>query len=198
MSMGTGAVYSQSSKQKLNTKISIEAELVGIDAILPWALLTKYFMEAQGYGITTIVNQDNQSTMRLANNGKASSGKGTRHINIRYFFMTGRIARKEVAIQYYPTKEMLADYFTKPLQGALFYKLRDQLMGLVPMETIMGDQRSVLNKESRCLGVSEKPNDSPRADRGITRGRPQKTSELLWAIYRGPMWWKQSRKVIVK
>jgi hypothetical protein len=52
--------------------------------------------------------------MRLADNGKASSGKGTRHINIRYFSITDRIARKEIAIQYCPTKEMVPDYFTKP------------------------------------------------------------------------------------
>ena len=43
---------------------------------------------------------------------------------------------------------MVADYFTKPLQGALFYKFRDQIMGVVPMDTITGDHRSVLDVES--------------------------------------------------
>jgi hypothetical protein len=119
MSMGTGAAYSASKKQKLNTKSTTESELVGMDDVLPRALWTKYSMEGQGYGTSTIVHQDNQSTIRLADNGKASSGKGTRHINIRYFFITDRIARKEVAIVYCPTKQMVADYFTKPLQGAL-------------------------------------------------------------------------------
>ena len=33
---------------------------------------------------------------------------------------------------------MVADYFTKPLQGALFYKFRDQIMGVVEMEAILG------------------------------------------------------------
>ena len=92
--------------------------------------------------------EDNQSTMRLAQNGKLSSGQRTRHINIRYFFITDRIARNEVAIQYCPTKKMVADYFTKPLQGALFYKFRDQIMGVVEMEPIQGtdpiNHRSVL------------------------------------------------------
>jgi hypothetical protein len=156
MSMGTGSAYSTSQKQKLNTKSSTEAELVGLDDVLPRALWTKYFMEAQGYGVSTIVAQDNQSTMRLAENGKASSGKGSRHINIRYFFITDRIARKEVAIQYCPTKEMVADYFTKPLQGVLFYKFRDQIMGVVPMDTIIGAHRSVLDKKVRSPGRSEK------------------------------------------
>jgi hypothetical protein len=159
MSMGTGAVYSTSKKQKLNTKSSTEAELVGIDDVLPQALWTKYFMEAQGYGVTTILNQDKQSTIKLLDNGKASSGKGTRHINIWYFFITDRIAQKDIAIQYCPTKEMVADYFTKPLQGALFYKFRDQIMGVVPMDTIVGDHRSVLDVESQNMTkpvVSEK------------------------------------------
>jgi hypothetical protein len=135
-------------KQKLNTKSSTEAELVGIDHVLPQALWTKYFLEAQNYETDAILNQDNQSTIKLADNGKASSGRGTRHINIRYFFITDRIARKEIAMQYCPTKEMVANYFTKPLQGMLFYKFRDQNMGVVPMDTIIGDQGSVLDDHS--------------------------------------------------
>ncbi len=57
MSMGTGATYSTSKKQKLNTKSSTEAELVGVDDVLPQAIWTKYFMEAQGYGVTTFLNR---------------------------------------------------------------------------------------------------------------------------------------------
>jgi hypothetical protein len=72
MSLGAGTVYSASKKQKLYTKSSTKAELVGIDDVLPQALWTKYFMEAQGYGITTVLNQDNQSMWEyplLANDG---------------------------------------------------------------------------------------------------------------------------------
>ena len=77
MSTGTGAAYSTSSKkQKLNTKSSTESELVGIDDVLPQALWTKYFLEGQGYGTNTILYEDNQSTMKLADNGKASNGRG--------------------------------------------------------------------------------------------------------------------------
>jgi hypothetical protein len=165
ISLGTGAAYAVSQKQTLNTKSTTESELVGIDDVLPQALCTKYFMEGQGYGASTIVNQDNQGTIRLADNGKASSGRGTRHINdIRYFFITDRIARKEVAIQYCPTKQMVADYFTKPLQGVLFYKFRDQVMGVVPMSTIMGDHRSVLDKKSNETRIMKNPHVSWKLD----------------------------------
>ena len=138
MSLGKGSAYSASKKQKINTKSSTEAELVAIDDMLPQALWTKYVLEGQGYGTNTILYEDNQSTMRLAQNGKLSSGQRTRHINIRYFFITDRIARNEVVIQYCLTKKMVADYFTKPLQGVLFYKFRDQIMGVVEMESILG------------------------------------------------------------
>ena len=76
-----------SRKQKLNTKSSTEAELVGIDDVMPQILWTRYFLMGQGFNVTdNILYQDNQSTIKLATNGCASSGKRTRHINIRYFF----------------------------------------------------------------------------------------------------------------
>ena len=133
MSMGSGTAYATSQKQKLNTKSSTEAELVSIDDVLQKLLWTKYFLEAQGYGTNPVMYQDNQSTMKLARNGRASSGKRTRHINIRYFFITDRIKAREVTIEYCPTKSMVADFFTKPLQGSLFRKFRDQILGVAPM-----------------------------------------------------------------
>jgi hypothetical protein len=51
---------------------------------------------------------------------------------------------------------MVADYFTKTLQGELFYKFRDQIMGVVPMATIMGDHRSVLDIKSEGPVISDK------------------------------------------
>jgi hypothetical protein len=171
MSMGAGAVYSSSQKQKMNTKSSTEAELVGANDVLPQVLWTRYFLEAQGYGTNHVLYQDNQSTMKLENNGKASSGKRTRHINIRYFFITDRIAKKEVAVQYCPTKQMVADYFTKPLQGALFYKFRDQILGLAPMESIHVVQRSVLESNLPSMGNKKSPKrGSPRKATGIING----------------------------
>jgi hypothetical protein len=191
MSLGTGAAYSASKKQKLNTNSSTEAELVRIDDILPQALWTKYFMEAQGYGTKAIMAQDNQSTIWLADNGKASSSRGTCHINIRYFFITDRIACKEIAVQYCPTKEMMADYFTKPLQGELFSKFRDQIMGLVLVGTITGDHRSVLDKKSPQPKVS-----SPRARMTRVRGQwPSMPRCIQVAIYHGLMWSNPNHKV---
>ena len=92
MLMGRGALYYVSSKHKLNTKISTEAEMVVVDDLMPQILWMQYFMKAQGMKVSdNILYQDNQSTIKLEKNGRVSSGKQTQHINIRYFFVTDRI-----------------------------------------------------------------------------------------------------------
>jgi hypothetical protein len=148
MSMGKGSVYSASTRQKLNTKSSTEAELVGVNNVMPQVLWTRYFLEGQGYTVTdSIVNQDNQSAILLKKNGRASSGKRTRHINIRYFFVADRIEAGEMSVQYCPTGEMVADFFTKPLQGIQFKKFRDLIMNIDPSTDSSKDQRSVLKND---------------------------------------------------
>ena len=131
MMMGEGAIQSMSQKQKLNTKSSTESELVAPDDASVKILWTKLFMEWQGYEIEkNILYQDNKSAILLEVNGKRSSGKRTRALNIRYFFLTDQIEKKNVEVQYCPTSEMTADFMTKPLQGKLFQKFRRQIMGM--------------------------------------------------------------------
>jgi hypothetical protein len=90
LSLGRGFPIVSSTKQKLkNTHSSTETEIVGADDFMPAICWTQYFMEAQGYRVQdNILFQDNKSTILLEKNGKASSSKCTKHINIRYFFIT--------------------------------------------------------------------------------------------------------------
>ena len=83
MTLGKGAVYSMSTKQKINTRSSTEAELVAINNAMSMILWVRNFLIAQGYQITdNVIMQDNQSTILLAENGRQSSGKKTCHIEI--------------------------------------------------------------------------------------------------------------------
>jgi len=59
--------------------------------------------------------------------GKSNSER-TRHIAIRFYFVKDRVESKEIALQYLPTGDMLADILTKPLQGCAFRKLRKSLL----------------------------------------------------------------------
>jgi hypothetical protein len=148
MSLGKGATYSTSIKQRLVTKSSTEAELVGVNDVLPQVLWTRYFLEAQGYKVNdSTVYQDNQSAILLEKNGRGSSSKRTRHINIRYFFITDRIESGEISVQYCPTADMISDFFTKPLQGTAFRTLRAQIMNIYPTTYQFPDHRSVLGND---------------------------------------------------
>ncbi len=130
LQLGKGSINSKSIKQKLNTTSSTESELVGTFDVMPDILWTNYFLKAQGYGVKdTIIYQDNKSAILLEKNGKMSSTKCTKHINVRYFFIKDRYDNKEIDIKYCPTDELIADFFTKPLQGKKFIKFRDALMG---------------------------------------------------------------------
>ena len=92
-------------------------------------------MEAQGYQVQdNILFQDNKSAILLEKNGKALSSKCTKHVNIRYFFITDRVDKGDVSLVWCPTGDMIGDFMTKPLQGALFRKFRDQIMGVVPAQ----------------------------------------------------------------
>jgi hypothetical protein len=72
MSLCKGVVYGTLPRQTLITKSSTEAELVGVNDGMPQILWTRYFLEAQGYGVKdSIVNQDNQSAILLEKNGRA-------------------------------------------------------------------------------------------------------------------------------
>jgi KUP system potassium uptake protein len=137
VSFGRGACMSKSSKQKLNTKSSTEAELVGASDYLPYPIWAKKFLDAQGYVLDeNIFYQDNQSTIRFERNGRKSCGPNSRHIDIRYFFIKDRIDIENIDVQYCPTEQMLADFFTKPLQGSLFRKFREVIMGHKHIDTL--------------------------------------------------------------
>ena len=137
MSFGLGTVHCRSSKQKLNTKSSTEAEVVGLSEYAPYNIWLVMFLLEQGYSIASnMVYQDNQSAIRMEKNGRNSCTGNSRHIHIRYFFVKDRVDKGEMDIGYCPTECMLADFFTKPLQGALFHRFRDVIMGYKHISTL--------------------------------------------------------------
>ena len=66
MTFGTGMPINASRKQKLNTRSSMESELVGANDMAQMILGTKFIMEAQGYDVKeNILYQNNKSTILL-------------------------------------------------------------------------------------------------------------------------------------
>jgi hypothetical protein len=129
ITLGRGAIIAKSSRQNRVAKSSTEAELYSqCDSVGPGSYVLN-FMAAQGYDVDTmILHQDNQAAISMTTNGRSNSDK-TRHIKIRYFFIKELIDNGEVRLVYTPTDKMVADVLTKPLQGDLFVKMRDKLLG---------------------------------------------------------------------
>ena len=95
--------------------------MVGVHESMSAILWMRYFLDAQGYPFRpTKVHQDNLSGKQLKTNGRASSNKRMRHLNIRYFFIADVQKRQHFTIEYCLTDEMIGNFFTKPVGGAKF------------------------------------------------------------------------------
>jgi len=101
---GDCTVLFRSNKQKINTQSSTETELIVVDDALPTIQWTKNFMLEQGYDLETEIMEDNQSTMLLMKNGRLSSGKRTKHFDIRYFYVKDLIDRGIISISHGSTE----------------------------------------------------------------------------------------------
>jgi hypothetical protein len=130
VSLGDGPISVSSTKQKIVTKSSTEAELValsdGASPVIDFQQFLKSLGEAKS---SAIIYQDNQSTIAMVSNGSSKSDR-TRHINIRYFWTKERVDKGDISIQYCPTNDMIADILTKPLQGDKFVYLRNKLLNM--------------------------------------------------------------------
>ena len=185
MSMGTGVFNVKSTKQKLNTKSSTETEVVGVSDYLPWVVWTKSFMEHQGRKIkSNILYQDNESAIRIEKNGMKSCREKSRHIHIRYFFITDLVKREELDIKHCRSERMVSDFYTKPLQGKLFRDMRDFIMGAAPLpveervgkqspvkqneETINKKKKNDLEEDQVLKSILRKPTDNAAARKKVT------------------------------
>ena len=125
-----GLAINTSAKQKLNTESSTIAVPVGVDCALPLVLWVPPFLEAQGHEVKeNAIFQDNKSTMLLAKNGKASSGKQTRAVNVQHFCIEDQIERGNASVEYCNTDNVTSDHVSKGPQGLIFRKFRHRIMG---------------------------------------------------------------------
>ena len=110
--------------------------------------------------------------MKLESNGWRSKGEKSRHIDIRYFFIQDILKREKIDLLHCKTDKMIADYFTKPLQGALFKKLRGYIMGqaVIPMEERVGN--NITNaKEEKAIDKTAIFNGQKRDYASVVRGK---------------------------
>ena len=117
-----------SSKQKLTTKSSTEAEIVALSDGLPHVLWMRELVLAQGHVLApTRVHQDNQGVLAIMKQGRRPKHR-TKHLNIRHFFARDREQSGDIELCYCPTRDMVADVLTKPVSGELLRHM-NKLLG---------------------------------------------------------------------
>ena len=77
---------------------------------------------------TMNIYEDNMAAIHLVSNGMSTSDR-SRHIHIRNNFVNQFVSSGDIEVVHCPTKLMIADILTKPLQPAQFLYLRDYLLG---------------------------------------------------------------------
>jgi hypothetical protein len=90
-------------------KLSTEAELVALSDSANQELFLRNFLHHQGYDMgPVILYQDNMSTMGLVARGRSGAEK-TRHILIRYYWVSEQVANGTAIVEHKGTKDMYAN-----------------------------------------------------------------------------------------
>jgi hypothetical protein len=122
-------VVSWASKTQRNVAQSTcEAELYAEAAAVQEVLWLRIILEELGLPLAagSIVCVDNQSTIAISKNG--IKGERTKHVDIKYHFVTQRIRDGTIRVEYVPTDKQIADIFTKALARPQFEVFRQKLM----------------------------------------------------------------------
>lgn len=130
LTVGGATVLCKSQKQKIVTKDSTEAELVGLHDMLTHVNQCCDFLTGQGVQTEApVVFQDNTSTITLVT--KDGGKYRSKYMLVRRMGVREQVDRGDVTIEYMPTKSMLADALTKPLQGGLFRHMISKITGWI-------------------------------------------------------------------
>jgi len=117
-----------SKKQRTVAQSTCEAELYAEAAAIQEVLWLRGLLHELGLHVQTgsLVYGDNQSTIAISKNG--IKGERTKHVDVKYHFITETVESGKVQLKWIPTTEQQADIFTKALAAPVFEHLRKALM----------------------------------------------------------------------
>jgi len=117
-----------SKKQRTVAQSTCEAELYAEAAAIQEVLWLRGLLQELGLHVQTgsVVNGDNQSTIAISQNG--IKGERTKHVDVKYHFITETVQSGKVQLQWIPTTQQQADIFTKALAAPVFEQFRKLLM----------------------------------------------------------------------
>lgn len=117
-----------SKKQRVVAQSTCEAELYAEGDAINEVLWVRGFVKELGLrtDLGSVIHSDNQSAISVSKNGV--KGARTKHVDVKYHFVTETIDRGDVQLKWVPSSQQHADIFTKALPVPVFERLRDELM----------------------------------------------------------------------
>ena len=129
ITLGGGPIYTKTERQKMVVKSAWEAELMAVSDHSSQVIWCKNFLKSLvGDEVKAIVYQDNTATIASMRKGRPTNAKA-RHVDLKHFWLKQEVDNSVIDLKYQPTGKMIADYFTKPLQGDQFRVGRERLLG---------------------------------------------------------------------
>ena len=172
--IGGTLVHYRSSKQKMVSVNSTEAELIALsDKLIDMVSCHEFLIEKGMQLKTPIVYQDNTSAMILSSDdAKMIRNK---HILARQQMIQQWVRDSDLKIKYVSTTDMIADFFTKPLQGKRFTAMCDVLLGYSrqvgggAMESASDDETSTAKKSPTL--PKKLPHQGPHAHMAVSKSK---------------------------
>lgn len=128
MKLGGNVILVRSTKQKINSESSTEAELIALSDNKIYVLRAAAFIAKQGYDVgPAVIFQDNQSVLAMLKKPDHAPDR-SKNMKVRRVAVRDLIRSGNIVVQYVPTNDMQADMFTKPLQGVKFLDMRESIM----------------------------------------------------------------------
>jgi hypothetical protein len=127
MLLNGGPISWSARKQPLITLSTAEAEYIALTSVIR-ELLYLQLLIAELYSPPSLpipIYCDNQVAIALASNGNFQSR--TKHINLQYHFIYSHIRSGTFKLYYCPSKDNVADSFTKASAHTRLQKLRSQM-----------------------------------------------------------------------
>ena len=121
-----------SKKQATIALSSTEAEIVSASEATKEAISLHSFYQELGESDETPIklSLDNQSAIAVAYNPEHHSRM--KHVERRHFFIRECVENMKIEVPFVRTDANLADFFTKPLEPARFFGLRNLIMNYKP------------------------------------------------------------------
>ena len=128
--MNGGPITWTSKLQKSCAQSTAEAEVIAASEAVKEALHLQLMLEELGIvdKKTPITIQEDNAAC-IAQGAELRNRRAAKHYEVRLRFLQDHVVQKNVQFVYCPTKEQLADGFTKPLDRQLFLAHRRQLLG---------------------------------------------------------------------